>query len=229
MPPEAVPFFWLAATLAGYLAARTLHRRLARWWTSPLLVTPLVLLLLATALHAGYADYIRGTRWLVAMLGPVTVAFAIPIYEQRALIRRHWPILTVGVTVGSSIAILSAWALATWLHLSPDLRLSLLPRSITTPFAVAVSNDLGGVPELTAVFVIITGIGGAIMGELMLAWLPLRSALSRGALLGMGAHGAGVALARGRGAEEASVAGLVMILAGVLNVSGALLVGQFLH
>src|SRR5262249_27111396 len=107
--------------------------------------------------------------------------------------------------------------------------LSLLPRSVSTPFAMAVSNGIGGVPDLTAVFSMITGVLGAAMGEAMLSWLPLRSSLSKGALLGMGATGAGVAKAQELGGEEGSIAGLVMILAGVLNVLLSPLLALCLH
>ncbi len=86
---------------------------------------------------------------------------------------------------------------------------------------MAVSDEIGGVPNLTAVFAILTGVCGAAMGELMLKWLPLRSALARGALFGMGAHGAGVAKATEIGKEEGSIAGLVMILAGLMNLLAA--------
>lgn len=213
--------FWSAATIGLYYAARWVHRRKGAWWSSPLAIAPLLLIGLAAALHEGYADYIRGTHWLVAMLGPVTVAFALPIFQQRAVIRRHWPVLLAGVLVGDCIAMLSAWGLATALNLSEAVRLSLLPRSVSTPFAMAVSGDIGGIPDLTAVFVVLTGVFGAMLGQLVLALLPLRSALARGALFGMGAHGAGVAQANRVGQEEGAIASLVMILAGLSNVLAA--------
>lgn len=210
--------FWLATTIAAYLATRTFYRRTGYWWASPLLLAPILLLALALLLRVDYATYFAGPRWLVTMLGPTTVAFAIPIYRQRDLIRRHWKTLAVGTVTGSSVAIVSAFLLAHWLALSPELTLSLLPRSVTTPFAMDISARIGGRPELTAVFVIITGLAGATFGPMLFRVLPLRSAMSRGALLGMAAHGTGVAKAREIGDEEAAIAGLTMVLAGVLNV-----------
>lgn len=221
--------FWSASTIVLYLATRWVHARMGRWWTSPLCLAPLLLLALALSLRVGYSDYIRGTHWLMVMLGPVTVAFALPIFEQRALIRRHWPVLLAGVATGSSLAMLSAWGLATLLGVSGAMRQSLLPRSISTPFAMTVSGSLGGVPDLTAVFVVLTGVFGAALGQLLLARLPLRTSLARGALLGMGAHGAGVAQARRVGDEEGAIASLVMILAGLVNVLAAPLLGLLLH
>lgn len=229
MPAEIALLFWPLVTIALYALSRVLYRHYPSAWTSPLLVTPLALIGLAIALHAGYRDYMRGSHWLLMMLGPATVAFALPIWDQRALIRRHWAALLIGVIAGSTLAIASSWALASALHLDASLRASLVPRSVTTPFAVVVASDIGGVPELTAVFVMITGILGASLGSWLARLLPLRSSLARGALFGMGAHGAGVARAREVGEEEGSVAGLVMILAGVFNVLVAPLLAMWLR
>ncbi|SEF07815.1 TIGR00659 family protein [Rhizobiales bacterium GAS188] len=216
--PVVQAIFWSAATIGFYLAAKALYRQWPRWWLTPLAVTPALLIILILSLHTSYPDYIRGTHWLVALLGPATVAFAIPIYEQRDLIRRDWPVLLIGVVVGSATAMISAWAMASVLGLNGTLRLSLLPRSMSTPFAMVVSDDIGGVPDLTAVFLVLTGVIGAAFGEIILARLPVRSTLARGSLLGLGAHGAGTAKAHEIGREEGSIAGLVMVLTGLLNV-----------
>jgi putative effector of murein hydrolase len=119
---------------------------------------------------------------------------------------------------GTSSSMLSSWALATVLGLNGNLRLSLLPRSISTPFAMTISGEIGGSPDLTAIFVVVTGIVGAIVGQLLLTWFPGYSPLARGALLGVGAHGAGTAKAHEFGPQEGSVAGLVMVLIGLFNV-----------
>jgi len=221
---------WSCVTIALYALSQAAYRRRPHWWLSPLLATPVLLLAIAVPLHVSYGTYLRGTHWLLTLLGPATVAFAVPIYEQRALIRRHWPVLLVGVLAGSTVAVASGWLLSDAFGLSGMLRDSLLPRSMTTPFAMAVSADIGGRPELTAVFVVVTGVFGAAAGELILDCLPLQSALARGTLFGMGAHGAGVAKAREVGGEEGAIAGLVMVLVGVFNVlAGALAVRLFGH
>jgi len=210
--------FWSLATIGFYILARKLHRRWQHGWLTPLLVTPVILIGLALMLHESYGAYIRGTGWLVTLLGPTMVAFAVPIYEQRKFIYRHWPVLAVGAVAGSVTAMVTGWCLATFLGLDGALRLSLLPRSISTPFAMEVSGDIGGIPDLTAVFVVVTGVLGAVLGEIMLARMPVSSTLARGAALGMGAHGAGTAKAHEIGTEEGSVAGLIMVLVGLLNV-----------
>ncbi|UFZ01708.1 LrgB family protein [Bradyrhizobium ontarionense] len=220
---------WSLATILLYLLAKRLHRRWPRWWLMPLAVAPALLMIAALALNVSYRDYIRGTHWLVALLGPATVAFAVPIYEQRALIRRRWPLLLAGMVAGSLTAVATSWALAYLLGIDGELRLSLLPRSISTPFAMEVSGEIGGIPDLTAVFVVLTGIIGAAVGDIVLARLPLRSTLAKGALFGVGAHGAGTARAHQIGREEGAIAGLVMVLVGLMNVALAPLIIQFMR
>lgn len=226
--PFVATLFWSAATILLYLAAKRVYRRFPLWWLTPLAVTPLLLMGLVVALDENYRGYFGATHWLVALLGPATVAFAIPIYQQRSTIRRYWPVLLAGVLVGSSSAMASAWGLAYLLGLNEAISLSLMPRSMSTPFAMTVSGDIGGTPDLTAIFVVLTGVFGAALGEVMLNWLPLRSALARGALFGMGAHGAGVAKAHQIGSEEGSIAGLVMVLVGLVNVLAAPMIAHFL-
>lgn len=221
-------WFWLALTLGIYLLSRWLYRRTGRYLLSPLLLVPATLLAVAVPMHIHYADYAGLTHWLVVLLGPATVAFAVPIWQQRGMLARHWPALTVGMLVGSTVAIGSSWALASMLALDDSVRLSLLPRSISTPFAMPLAADLGGVPGLTAVFVLVTGVFGAVLGGLLLKWLPLKSSLARGALFGVGAHGAGASRAQEIGHEEGSVAGLVMVLMGLLNLGAAPILAHLL-
>ncbi|WP_207865271.1 LrgB family protein [Pseudomonas sp. 58(2021)] len=228
MKLELMPMFWLAFTLLAYLLSRWLYRRTGRYVLSPLILVPALLLALAVPMHTAYAEYSSNTHWLMLVLGPVTVAFAVPIWQQRRLLVRHWSALLLGMLAGSAASIATSFGLARALALDSSVTLSLVPRSITTPFAMPLAQDLGGVPELTAVFVMVTGVFGAMLGGVLLKWLPLRSALARGALFGVGAHGAGVSRAHEVGGEEGSVAGLVMVLTGLLNLFAAPLLASLL-
>ncbi|WP_432218633.1 LrgB family protein [Pseudomonas kribbensis] len=228
MKLELMPMFWLAFTLLAYLFSRWLYRRTGRYLLSPLILVPTLLLALAVPMHTAYAEYSSNTHWLMLVLGPVTVAFAVPIWQQRRLLVRHWSALLLGMLAGSAASIATSFGLARALALDNSVTLSLVPRSITTPFAMPLAQDLGGVPELTAVFVMFTGVFGAMLGGVLLKWLPLRSALARGALFGVGAHGAGVSRAHEVGGEEGSVAGLVMVLTGLLNLFAAPLLASLL-
>jgi len=210
---------WSAVTIGLHLATKRLHKRSPCWWLTPLVATPIALGAILLSLHVAYADYYRGAGWLVAALGPTTVAFAVPIHEHRELIRRRWPALLVGMVVGSLASVVACWLTASALGVDGTLRLSLMPRSISTPFAMVVSQDIGGTPGLTAVFVVITGLFGAAVGDFLPRLLPIRSALARGAAFGMGAHAVGTARAHRVDAEIGSISGLVMVLAGLMNVA----------
>ncbi|WP_322104883.1 LrgB family protein [Paraburkholderia sp. J41] len=205
-------------TVALYFASKALYARVRSPWLTPLLAVPVVLGAVVLLLHIPYPVYFQDTRWLMWLLGPATVAFAVPIYEYRDLIRRHWISLAVGVTVGILVAVSGSLALAKLLHLSPELQRSLMTRSISTPFALAVSDKIHAPRDLTALFVIATGLCGMLFGELVLGLVPLRTRLARGALFGAAAHGVGTAKARELGREEGVVASLTMMIAGVVMV-----------
>lgn len=210
--------FWSAATIALYVGTRLAYRRFRKWWTAPVILAPVLLISLALLAHVDYKTYIQGTHWLLLLIGPATTAFAAPIYQQRALIRQHWPVLLAGMVAGTMVSIATAYALSRALGLNRAMMLTLIPRSVSTPFAMSIAGSLGGMPALAAVFVIITGVIGAVMGEFLIYRLPLRSPLSRGALFGAGAHAVGTNKAYQLGPADGSIAGLVMVLSGIGNV-----------
>ncbi|CAM2194788.1 LrgB family protein [Paraburkholderia sp. A1RI_3L] len=205
-------------TVVLYFASKWLYARFPKPWLTPLLTVPAVLAAIVLVLHIPYPVYFQDTRWLMWLLGPATVAFAVPIYEYRELLKRHWISLAVGVTVGIVVAVGGSLTLAKLLHLSPELQRSLMTRSVSTPFALAVSDKIHAPKDLTALFVIATGVCGMLFGELVLALVPLRTRLARGALFGAAAHGVGTAKARELGSEEGVVASLTMMIAGVTMV-----------
>lgn len=210
--------FWSFATIALYVGTRLAHRRFRKWWTAPVILAPVLLISLALLAHVDYKTYIQGTHWLLLLIGPATTAFAAPIYQQRALIRQHWPVLLAGMVAGTTVSIATAYALSRALGLDRAMMLTLIPRSVSTPFAMSIAGSLGGMPALAAVFVIITGVIGAVMGEFLIYRLPFRSPLSRGALFGAGAHAVGTNKAYQLGPADGSIAGLVMVLSGIGNV-----------
>ncbi|MDR5772839.1 LrgB family protein [Caballeronia sp. LP006] len=205
-------------TVVLYFVSKRLYARFKSPWLTPLLAVPAVLAAIVVTARIPYPVYFADTRWLMWLLGPATVAFAVPIYEYRSLLKRHWISLSVGVTVGILVAVGGSIALAKLLHLSPELQRSLATRSISTPFALAVSDKIHAPRDLTALFVIATGVCGMLFGEIVLALVPLRTRLARGALFGAAAHGVGTAKARELGNEEGVVASLTMMIAGVVMV-----------
>ena len=130
----------LAVTLALYFANKRLYRRVHRIWLMPLVLTPLLLVVLLLLGHISYRDYMGENHWLLWLLGPATIAFAVPVYENLAIIRRHWLSLTIGVLTSTLVAVLSSVWLARLLTLPESIQRSLAVRSITTPFAIEAAH-----------------------------------------------------------------------------------------
>ncbi len=219
----------LLATVACYWVNKSIYRRHPHPLLMPIVATPVVLIVLALLSQVSYPQYIAQTHWLVWLLGPTTVAFALPLYEHQGLLKKHWMSIATGVLVASVVSIGTTVLFAQWLGLSDDLQKSLAVRSVTTPFAIEAERVLGGPTDLAALFVLLTGVSGMLMGETVLRLLPrVRSKLAAGAVLGGAAHGSGVAKARQFGEVQAVVASLVMMIAGALNVLMAPLVRYLL-
>lgn len=205
-------------TVLVYSGAKFLYGRTKYILLSPLLICPILLIGLLLSSPISYETYHSGTQWITDMLQPATVAFAVPLYKYHKLLKKHALELIIGVSGGSMIAIISSMFYGKWLHVAPNMIDSLAPRSVTTPFAMNISQHIGGLPVMTAVFVILTGVTGMIVGPLVLRWLPIKQKISQGMLLGMGAHGAGASRAYEIGPTEGVIASLTMIVAGLVTI-----------
>ncbi|TEW54564.1 LrgB family protein [Psychromonas sp. RZ22] len=223
-----IPFVYLAFTVLCYYLSKAIYNRTKFILFVPLIFVPIILLILVSIMHIDYSQYIAESHWLLWMLGPATIAFAIPVYENRHLMVQHWRSLTVGVLVAVLAGVGSTVLLSRLFSLSELLQRSLAMRSITTPFAIEATKSVGGQPDLTAVFVVITGVVGILFGELILGWLSIGSHHGKGAGMGACAHGAGTATAYKIHDQAGVIASLVMMLSGVLTVLSAPLLGHIL-
>lgn len=205
-------------TILSYLGAKFLYKKNKSVFLSPLLLCPLMLIGLLLSFHIPYDVYNAGTQWITEMLQPAMVALAVPLYKYRSLLKKYGFEIGFGVLGGSVIAVLSSVMYGKWFQLTPQLLDSLAPRSVTTPIAMDVSQTIGGLPMMTASFVIITGIIGLVTGPFILKWCPISEKVSKGMLLGMGAHGAGTAQAYEIGSIEGAIASLTMIFAGLITI-----------
>ena len=206
----------LVVTLALYFANKRLYRRFHRLPLMPLVFTPILLVLILVFGHISYQNYMGEAHWLLWLLGPATIAFAVPVYDNLAVIKRHWMSLTAGVTTAVVVAVTSSVWLARLFTLAV--------RSITTPFALAAAKPIGGQPELVALFVVITGVFGMAVGDALFMRLAIREGMAKGAGFGAASHGAGTARSYELGPQEGVVASLVMMLSGVVMVLAAPLV-----
>jgi putative effector of murein hydrolase len=206
---------WSVITISIYAVSKLIHQKINHWWSSPIIMTPLTLGIFCLAAKIDYETYQKSTSWLMMMIGPATVAFAVPIYEQRFLIKKFYKILVAAVICGSIISVSSIIFLSSVLNLDSEISLSLVPHSVTTPFAIEISDQIGGKKELTAIFVAMTGVIGSLIGGAILYSLPLKSKLARGSAFGISSHAVGSNKAYKIDHEEGAIAALAMIMVGI--------------
>jgi predicted murein hydrolase (TIGR00659 family) len=207
--------FAIAVTVAAYEAARRLYARWPHPLLNPLLVAITALIVLLRALGVSYTTYDRGGRWISFWLGPAVVALGVPLYLQVEEIVRRGRAMLVSILAGGVVGIVSGTATALLLGGSRTIVLSVAPRSVTTPIAMGVAQKLGGLPPLTAVLVISTGVLGAVAGPAILRLARIRSRTAWGLAMGSAAHGIGTARAVEEGEVEGATSGLAIGLMGL--------------
>ncbi len=215
---SAQPLVWLTLTLAAYLIAVTLHRKAGGHpAANPVLISVAILVALLLATDTPYQRYFDGAQFVHFLLGPATVALAVPLHGQlKRLVAMGGPIL-VALVVGSLVAGLSAYTIGALLGASAPTLASLAPKSVTTPIAMGIAERLGGLASLTAVFVILTGIFGAIFADGLLRRLGVKDEASIGFALGLASHGIGTARAFQLSEQTGAFAALAMGLNGLLT------------
>lgn len=205
------PLLHLTLTLAAYQAGSWVYRR---GGMNPLLnpvllaVAALVALLVLTG--TPYDAYFEGAQFVHFLLGPATVALAIPLYRQLERVRRSWAALGVSILAGALTAAATAVGIALLLGASAETVLSLAPKSVTAPVAMGIAEQIGGLPSLTAVLVILTGILGAMLGPPLMNLMGLGDWAARGLAMGTASHGIGTARALQVNELAGAFAGLAM-------------------
>lgn len=190
------PLLWLAATLAAYVIGDAAAQVAGRApWANPVLVAVILLAGLLTATGTPYAAYFEGAQFVHFLLGPATVALAVPLWAQRARLRRAVLPVAAGLAAGSVTSIVAALAIGRALGLDLGTLASLAPKGTTAPVAIGIAQGLGGSPTLAAVLVLLTGITGALVVTPLFNAMGLRDWRARGLAVGTAAHGIGTARA----------------------------------
>jgi predicted murein hydrolase (TIGR00659 family) len=208
---STTPLLGLTATLLAYIAAYRIYEHSGlNPVANPVLLAVVLLAVLLWGTGTPYATYFEGAQFVHFLLGPATVALAVPLYEQRAQLARLALPLAAGLAAGVLTAVASAVGLAWLFGASRETLLSLAPKSVTTPIAMGIAEKIGGLPSLTAVLVILTGMTGAVIARPLLNLLRIRTPATRGFALGVAAHGIGTARAFQISEEMGALAGLAM-------------------
>jgi predicted murein hydrolase (TIGR00659 family) len=206
------PLFGLTLTLAGYAVGRWAHRRTGSAVLQPVLVAVVLVGAVLLLADVPYRDYLTGADFVGFWLGPATVALALPLHREWHLVRRAAvPILT-GIVAGAVVSVCSAVLVTRAAGGSRVLELTMAPKAATTPVSIAVSDQIGGIPPLTAVLTILAGITGAVAGPWLLDRLRIRDPRARGLALGAASHGIGTSRALRESSVEGAFSALSMAL-----------------
>lgn len=215
---SASPLLGLSLTLVAYQFAFWLFRRSGQQaWANPVLLAIFMITLFLWATNTPYARYFEGAQFVHFLLGPATVALAVPLFAHWKRLKRMALPLVIALLAGSATAAFSAMGIAKALGASPETIYSLAPKSVTTPIAMGVAEQIGGLPSLTAVLVILTGILGAIGFPTLFRIINIRDHATQGFAVGLAAHGLGTARAFLVSEEMGAFAALAMGLNGILT------------
>ena len=212
------PLIWLTTTILAYLVADGMARRLGHPpWANPVLLSVVLIAPVLWLTRTDYTTYFEGAQFIHFLLGPATVALALPLWDNRDTIRTSVAPIVLALFAGSIVAAGSAILLAGAFGLPMEVLLSLAPKSTTAPVALGISEAVGGLPALTAVLVILTGIIGAVTVTPLMNLLGITDWRARGFAVGVAAHGIGTARAFQVNPVAGAYAGIAMALNALLT------------
>lgn len=214
---SSISLFPLVLTMGAFQIGLWCQKK----WRSPIFnpILIAVILVIAVLLLTGYdvADYQAGTSYISWLLTPATVCLALPLYEQLKVLRKNLPAILTGVAAGTVSALVSIVLLSRLFSLDTAISVSLLPKSITTAMGIVLSEQNRGIPALTTIAIMITGILGSLTGSTLCRLLKLDDPIAQGAALGTASHVVGTTKATEMGPLQGAVSSLSLAIAGILT------------
>lgn len=216
----ASPLPGVTLTLCAFLVAQWAHNRLGRApWANPVAISVLIVASILGLAGIPYEVYFDSAQFIHFLLGPATVALAVPLARLWPRLKQAWRPLTAGLLAGSVVAIGSGTTLVLMMGGDKVLAMSMVPKSATSPIAMSVAEHLGGLPSLAVSFTLVAGMIGAIAGVSVLRLMRMESSVLGGFALGVASHGIGTARAFQVSMEMGAFAGLGMGLNGIVTAA----------
>lgn len=212
-----VTLFSIVITIGAYLLSTAVLKRYPSPLTTPVLFSTTLIIIVLLLTDINYDDYTVAKEIMTFLLGPATVALAVPLYKHREMIKKYSIPAFLGIVFGTVSTIISSVVLAKLLNLSKEIIASSSVKSVTVPVAVEISSIIGGDPALTTAFVVATGTLGIALGPWLMNITKITHPLSRGLSLGTISHGQGTAHAATEGELQGAIAGVAMGLAAIFT------------
>lgn len=211
-------YFGAALTLIAYVAVVSVTKRFKSKLINPLLIAILVVIAMLLLLNIDYVDYYEGAQYVSVLLTPATICLAIPLYQHRERLKLHLSAILIGILVGSISSLIIVLLLSFTFELSREIYLSLLPKSITTAIGVSISQEIGGLPTITIVVILLTGVLGSLIGETIFKLFKIKHPIAQGLALGTSAHAMGTSKALEIGEIQGAMSSLSIAVAGIITV-----------
>lgn len=220
-------FFGTVLSLAAYGVGVFLRSRWKFALFNPLLVAIILVVAFLVAADIDYATYNEGAKYISYLLTPATVCLAVPLYKQFSLLKANAKAVVLGIAAGVLASLGCILLLALLFRLDHTMYVTLLPKSITTAIGIGVSQELGGIPSLTVVVIILTGVLGNIFAELICKVFRITDPIAQGVGIGTATHAVGTARAMEMGQVQGAMSSLSIVVAGLLTVVAANLFAMF--
>ena len=214
-------FFGMAVSLIAYGLGLFLKKKLKWAFLNPLLLSIIFVILFLQVFQIDYETYNETARYLSYLLTPATVCLAIPLYQQLMLLKENLLAVVLGIVSGVIASMGGIFVLALAFGLNHEQYVTLLPKSITTAIGMGVSEELGGIVTITVAVIIITGVLGNMIAELVFKLFRIQEPIAKGLALGTSAHAIGTSKALELGEIEGAMSSLSIAVAGILTVVGA--------
>ena len=221
-------FFGVFVSLLGYELGLLLKRKLKWAILNPLLIAIIFVIVLLKLLRVDYDAYYSGAQYLSYLLTPATVCLAIPLYQQLEALKKNWKAIAAGIAAGVLASLSSILLLSRLFGLTHEQYVTLLPKSITTAIGIGVSEELGGIVTVTVAVIIITGILGNVLAEMVCRMFRITEPVAKGLAIGTSSHAIGTVKAMEMGEVEGAMSSLAIAVSGLITVIGASIFAQLL-
>ncbi|MEJ8736402.1 LrgB family protein [Erysipelotrichaceae bacterium HCN-30851] len=212
------PMFGILLSLAAFEIGLWIQKKTKLLFLNPLLISIIIVMAVLFLSETELSSYQQGGDIISLFLGPATVVLAVPLYQQVQSLKNYFAPIMVGILCGILVG-LSSTLLCSWLlNIHPDMIASLLPKSITTPIGMELSNQLGGIQAVTVFAILVTGIMGAIVAEIVFRFFRIHHPIAKGIALGCSSHAIGTTKALQLGHIEGAMSSLAIGVCGILTV-----------
>ena len=216
------PFFGIALTVLAYWLGVQAQKRTGLVICNNMIVSVALLIAVLTLFHIPYEAYYEGGSVINMFLGPATACMAVTIYAKKGLLKRNWLPVLVGCLTGVVVSVGSILVMSRLFGLDAAMTASLLPKSVTTPIATAVSEGHGGIVSITVAAVIVTGILGNLTAPFLVKLFRVKDPVAVGLGIGACSHAMGTAKALEMGETEGAMSGLAIGMCGIITAVAAL-------